>query len=361
MSLHEGTFIVKDMFRRPRSQAPTASQAAAPAAPVELAPQAVAGPAAAYLEPDAGQLLSELLAKPTPEGLLDNALTQAAARVGGDVKGYAVLRRGQDRVAAVLLYPRRLVGLSLAGPWTATRPRLTTSGTRELYAMNDESLHAQFDEAGMNQVSASLVLPLSDKGRSLGALVLDRSGGQGFTPEQQERAQKFCSVVGLLLGLLDAREEARSVAHTVASAVAEMTESLDFDSVGHAQAVAEVALRLGRTLGLAERELDEVWFAATLHDVGKLHGEDGHALVSANVLHGVGSLSQAQLAVRHHHERWDGQGTPDKLTGEDIPLYARILTVADAYVRSGDIEVLRAQAGKALDPRLVGMLERSVH
>ncbi|AWN23825.1 phosphohydrolase [Deinococcus irradiatisoli] len=349
------------MFRRPRPQPSPAAQDAAPAGQVELAPQTLGGAPAEYVEPDTAKLLGELLNRPTPEGLLDNALSQLSQRVGGDVKGYAVLRRGQDRVGAVLLYPRRLVGLNLAGPWTANRPRLNTSGTRELYAMNDESLHPQLDEAGMNQVSASLVLPLSDKGRSLGALVLDRSNGQAFTPEQQERAQKFAGVVAALLGLLDAREEARSVARTVTYAVAELAESLDFDSVGHAQAVAEVALRLGRGLGLAERELDEVWYAATLHDVGKLHGEEGHAQVSANVLHGVGSLSQAQLAVRHHHERWDGQGTPDKLSGEDIPLYARILTVADAYVRSGDLAAVRAQAGTALDPRLVGLLERSVH
>ena len=346
------------MFRRPRPQTP-APPAAAPTAAVELAPQAVAGVPSAYQEPDTARLLGELLSRPGPEGLLENALSQLAERVGGDVKGYAVLRRGQDRVVAVLLYPRRLVGLSLAGPWTAARPRLTTNGTGELYAMNDEILHPQFDEAGMNQVSASLVLPIADKGRSLGALVLDRLKG-GFSQEQQDSAQKLAGVVGPLLGLMDAREEARATARTIASAVAEMTESLDFDSVGHAQSVADVAVRLGRSLGLAERELDEVWFAAVLHDVGKLHGEEDHAQVSANVLHGVSSLGQAQLAVRHHHERWDGQGTPDKLVGEDIPLYARILAVANAYVRTGDLDVLRGQAGKALDARLVGLLERSV-
>lgn len=342
------------MFRRSRPQPPT--PAAESSAPLELAPQAQVG---VYVEPDAGKLLAELLNRPTPESLLENALSQIAARIGGEVKGYAVLRRDQDRVVAVLLYPRRLVGLSLSGPWSAARPRLTTTGTTELYAMNDKALHSQFDEAGMNQVSASLVLPLSDKGRSLGALVLDRVGGS-FSSEQQERAQKLAVVVGLLLGLMDARDEAKTVAHTVASAVAEMAESLDFDSVGHSQAVAEVAVQLGRSLNLTEREVDEVWFAATLHDVGKLHGEEDHAQVSANMLHGISSLSQAQLAVRHHHERWDGQGTPDKLSGEDIPLYARILAVANAYVRTGELEVLRGQAGKALDPRLVGLLERSV-
>jgi HD-GYP domain-containing protein (c-di-GMP phosphodiesterase class II) len=347
------------MFRRPRAQPSQPVQASAPAAPVELAPAAVAAASGSYPEPEAGKLIAELLTRPTPEGLLENALSQLAMRVG-EVKGYGVLRRGQDRVSAVLFYPRSLVGLSLAGPWTAARPRLITSGASELYALNDELLHPQFDAAGMNAVSASLVLPISDKGRNLGALVLDRYHGGDFSPEQQDSAQKLLAVVAPLLGLMDAREEARSVARTVASGVAELTESLDFDSVGHASAVAEMALKIGRTMNLAERELDEVWFAATVHDVGKLHGEEGHAQVSANLLHGLASLSQAQLAVRHHHERWDGQGTPDKLSGEDIPLYARMLAVANTYVRTGDLNVLRGQAGKALDPRVVGMLERSL-
>ena len=348
------------MFRRSRSQNTASIQAPAPAAPVELfAPPAEAYAENNYPEPDAGRLIAELLSRTTPEGLLENALSQLALRLG-EVKGYAVLRRGQDRVVAVLLYPRRLVGLNLNGPWTAARPRLTTSGASELYSMNDEMLHLQFDEAGMQHVTASLVLPLSDKGRNLGALVMDRHGG-GFSPEQQDSAQNLASVVGPLLGLMDAREEARSVARSVAISVAEMVESLEFDAVGHSKAVADVALRIGRSMNLAERELDEVWYAATLHDVGKLHGEEGHAQVSANLMHSLSSLSQAQLAVRHHHERWDGAGSPDKLSGEDIPLYARMLAVANAYVRTGDLASIRTQAGKAFDPRVVGMLERSLN
>ena len=346
------------MFRRPRPQNAAALASPAPAPSELLAPPAEAFAPTAYHEPEAGKLIAELLSRATPEGLLDNALSQVAARIG-DVKGYAVLRRGQDKVAAVLLYPRKLVGLSLSGPWTAARPRLTTNGASELYAMNDEALHLQFDEAGMNRVSASLVLPLSDKGRSLGALVFDRHGGE-FSSEQQDSAQKLAAVVGPLLGLMDAREEARSIARSVARTVAEMAESLEFDAVGHAKAVAEVSIQIGRALGLAERELDELWFAATLHDIGKLHGEEGHALVSANLMHELTSLSQAQLAVRHHHERWDGQGTPDKFSGEDIPLYARILAVANTYVRGGSLDAVRSESGLALDPRMVGLLEKSM-
>ena len=96
------------------------------------------------------------------------------------------------------------------------------------------------------------------------------------------------------------------------------------------------------------------------NDLGKVHGDMGHALISANFLHGVTHLGEAQKAIRHHHERWDGQGDPDKLSGEDIPLYARIVAVADVYARAGELGAVRAQAERRLDPRVVGALETAL-
>ena len=58
--------------------------------------------------------------------------------------------------------------------------------------------------------------------------------------------------------------------------------------------------------------------------------------------------------------RWSGLGDPDRLVGEVIPLYARILAVANAYVRTGDMERVRAQAGKSLDPRVVEALGKAL-
>ena len=138
----------------------------------------------------------------------------------------------------------------------------------------------------------------------------------------------------------------------------EAVESRDFDALGHSQAVAELSLKMGRALRLNERELEELWYAAILHDIGKIHAEEGHALIGAHFLHGVPHLSEAQKAIRYHHERWDGNGEPDKLVAEAIPLYARILAVANAYVSTNDLRRLQVLAGKTLDPRLVELLEK---
>nr|WP_157458359.1 MULTISPECIES: HD domain-containing phosphohydrolase [Deinococcus] len=299
-----------------------------------------------------------MLARPSQEGILEGALSHAAALMGGGVQGFAVVRRGQDRVAAVLGYPKALLGVALGGPWASMRPRILADGARELYEGSPSEVTALLDEAGMRAVTVSLVVPLTVRGRNLGALVLDRTGPEGLAPATQEAVTKWAAAVAPLLGVLESREEWRAASRHLTSALVEAVESGEFDALGHSQSVADVSVKLGKLVGLTEREQEEVWYAAMLHDIGKIHGEQGHAQVGANFLHGVPHLSEAMKAVRHHHERWDGQGEPDRLAAEDIPLYARILAVANAYVRLGDADRVRAQAGKALDPRLTGLLEK---
>ncbi|WP_240741596.1 HD-GYP domain-containing protein [Deinococcus sp. KSM4-11] len=313
------------------------------------------GPVETY---DATRVLAELLAKPTQEGVLEAALVHAARLLGGTVSAYAIVRRGQDRVGAVHGYSKALMGLALSGPWSSLRTRLLSTGSHELYEQNSPEIQALLTECGMHTVALSLVVPISDRGRYLGAMVFDRTGTEGVTPTAQEAVTHWAAAIAPVLGILDSREDWKQAARQITSAVVEAVESREFDALGHAQQVAAISLKLGAQIGLADRELEELWYAATMHDIGKIHGEAGHALVGANFLHGVGHLSEAQRAIRHHHERWDGQGEPDKLTGEDIPLYARIVAVANAYVRLGGLERVRAQAGRGLDQRIVSQLEK---
>lgn len=335
------------MFRR---KAPTT------AAPDPRRTGVVAPTSADSIDPT--KVLAELLSRPSVEGVLESALAYAASLMGGHANGYAVMRRGQDKVTAVFGYTRSLIGTALSGPWAAMRPRVLSEGTKELYEANPPEMHKTLDAAGMRDVTLSLVVPISDRGRTLGALVLDRTSPDSITPQQQEAVTRWATAIAPILGMLDSRDDWQQAAKQVASAVVEAIESKEFDAVGHSAAVAEMGQKIGRVQGLSARELDELWFAATLHDLGKIHGEQGHAQIGANFLQNVPHLAEAQKAIRHHHERWDGQGEPDRLSGEDIPLYARILAVANAYVRTGDLERVRAQAGKGLDPRMVSALEK---
>jgi HD-GYP domain-containing protein (c-di-GMP phosphodiesterase class II) len=118
---------------------------------------------------------------------------------------------------------------------------------------------------------------------------------------------------------------------------------------GHCEGVSRVAVEVGRRLGLEADKLDEVRYAALLHDVGKIGVPDGillkpgrlmpeefaiiqkHARVGRDLVARVPALAHLGDIVLHHHERWDGAGYPDGLAGEGIPLISRVICVVDAF------------------------------
>jgi diguanylate cyclase (GGDEF)-like protein len=155
----------------------------------------------------------------------------------------------------------------------------------------------------------------------------------------------------------------------------------------HAGEVADLSARLARSLGMPARAVLTCRLAGWLHDVGMACLPDAilretgpltpdaralmqqHAVAGEEVVRRVGGLELASTTVRHHHERWDGTGYPDRLAGEDIPLEARIVAAADAYASmTGErahrpartegeafVELLDC-AGTQLDPRVVDAL-----
>ena len=166
-------------------------------------------------------------------------------------------------------------------------------------------------------------------------------------------------------------------------------DARDSYTAGHSRRVQQLALAIGRELGLSQAELDLLGHAALFHDIGKLAIPDAillkpasltpdewalmqrHAEEGARIIDRLGFLNDAVPAIRHHHERFDGTGYPDRLAGEDIPLGARIIHVADALdsmlttriyraarPAAEALEELRASAGTQFCPRCVAALER---
>jgi two-component system, cell cycle response regulator len=153
---------------------------------------------------------------------------------------------------------------------------------------------------------------------------------------------------------------------------------------GHHRAVAEMAGAVARRIGLAGERLHAVVRAAELHDVGKVLVPDAilnkpasldhaelelmrrHAIAGYLILTDSGEPAPVPALVRSSHERWDGSGYPDGLSGEDIPLGSRIITICDAYDAmthprpyrparpvADALSELRAGAGVRYDPCLV--------
>ena len=170
-------------------------------------------------------------------------------------------------------------------------------------------------------------------------------------------------------------------------------EARDPYTSGHSVRVSEMSRAVAVELGLPAREIEQVETAALLHDVGKIHEEfapllrkegrltdeetalmQTHSAKSADL---VGIISKFQgfvhESVRHHHERWDGQGYPDGLLGKGIPLGARIILIADTidamttdrpYRKRLPLDVVIAELqkckGTQFDPELIDVVIASV-
>jgi len=152
-------------------------------------------------------------------------------------------------------------------------------------------------------------------------------------------------------------------------------DARDAYTAGHSRRVRNLALGIGRELGLSTAELETVGQAALFHDIGKLavpeaillkpddlsDGEwalvQRHAEEGASIVDRLGFLGDAVPAIRHHHERFDGSGYPDGLAGEDIPLGARIIHVADAFDSMLSTRVYRA--ARPLDDALAELHEEA--
>ena len=166
--------------------------------------------------------------------------------------------------------------------------------------------------------------------------------------------------------------------------LAETMDKRDPYTGGHTQRVKNYSMFIGRMLGLSEKQLQHLLLAAMLHDIGKIGVRDyilckkgkltfeeyeemkKHAEYGAEILKHIKILDNALPGVRHHHERYDGTGYPQGLSGKEIDINARIIAVADSFdamttdrpyrkamSKSNSIEELRRNAGTQFDPEVV--------
>lgn len=134
-----------------------------------------------------------------------------------------------------------------------------------------------------------------------------------------------------------------------ALALANAIDAKDKYTHGHSRRVAEYSKILAEKAGKAPEECRDIYYSALLHDVGKIGVPDHiinkegrltdeefeaiktHPAIGDQILSSISISPQLSIGARHHHERFDGKGYPDKLKGNDIPEIARIIAVADAY------------------------------
>lgn len=137
--------------------------------------------------------------------------------------------------------------------------------------------------------------------------------------------------------------------HDIVDALSAALDAKSSFTCGHSERVAELSLLLAKGLGLSEVEQERIHIGAHLHDIGKIGIPDEilnkpgkltdsefsiirqHPGIGSNIVGKVQVFQSVTDIVRHHHERFDGKGYPDRLKGEEISLGARIVAMADAF------------------------------
>lgn len=170
----------------------------------------------------------------------------------------------------------------------------------------------------------------------LGRLTINFNEMSSTIAEQQAKLNKYAR---------DLEDAYVSIVKVVAAAI----DARDSYTHGHSARVSQLSVRIGEAIGLSKDELEDLKVACLFHDVGKIKTPDSillkpgkltqaeyeemkrHAEYGASILSKAPSLTKYIPAVRHHHERQDGKGYPDGLSGDAIPLFASIIAIADTF------------------------------
>lgn len=282
--------------------------------------------------------------------------SNVVARYGGDE---FVILMPETGVEQALILSERL------RLWMATDPMLNERRVTGSFGVASFPLHGASTEdiirvadagmyvskhAGGNRVSTAEEVTEAETAsmqrQQIGAYIegfLHREhGGPEYTAELVATLRRMCTTMGEPAGTDAIMEAVRSLNRAV--------EAREMNSSTHGSGVAFYARVIGQELGMTPEELEDLVFAASVHDVGKIAVPERlltkpeplntdefnimkvHALVGSQILEAIPGSSRLRSYIKHHHERFDGLGYPDALKGEEIPLGARIIAVADAFV-----------------------------
>jgi HD-GYP domain-containing protein (c-di-GMP phosphodiesterase class II)/CHASE2 domain-containing sensor protein len=236
----------------------------------------------------------------------------------------------------------------------------------------------------------AIYVPLLAGRVAVGVLVVESRATQGLADLELRTVATVASQLALTVRSLRLMEELRATLDASVEAIASAVEARDGYTEMHCRRLALFSVSMARRLELPPEEIEAIRLGALLHDVGKIGVRD-HILLKAGrfspdervemerhveighriVLPISGLADTTSACVRHHHEKWDGSGYPDRLAREAIPLGARIVAVVDvwdalstarpykpAYPQAKVREILEKDRGVHFEPALVDLFLR---
>jgi diguanylate cyclase (GGDEF)-like protein/excisionase family DNA binding protein len=239
-----------------------------------------------------------------------------------------------------------LVGLTIDELGPGLLERITTERVSLIRLPDDMSL--PHGTVGSSDPSWVAVIALPSETGLLGALSLVSSANGAFRDVDRRLLERVGTQLALAIKNAQLYDEIKRMHLGNLKALSSALNAKDYYTLGHAARVAAYTVMLGRELGWPGDLLASLEEAAYLHDIGKISISDRvllkpsrlnpqeweqmqqHPVVSADIIRPL-FPEELVLAVRHHHERYDGHGYPDALAGERIPPLARAMAVVDAY------------------------------
>lgn len=321
-----------------------------------------------------------------PHEVLAAALHRAMALSNAETGSIMLMdtESGRLTIAAAEGLPEEIIHSTSVGEGEGIAGWVLASGQPMLI----EDLPARTPAARRHGIRSAVSVPIADDDGILGVLnVGSKSFPARFTQSHLASIEVLGKQTATAMRNALAIAESRSLYFDTLKALAVALETKDPYSKGGTDRVLEMAQRIGGVFGLQGDELHALRVAALLHDIGMTAAGEGvltsdrplstverallrmHPQIASEILAEVPALKHVVPIVYHHHEWYDGQGYLDGVSGESIPLGARILAVADAYVAMtsprpyraafSDKEALRElsdKAGTQFDPAVVDAL-----
>jgi len=199
------------------------------------------------------------------------------------------------------------------------------------------------------EMQSVLIVPLTIEARTWGLIEIYDTRTRVFSGVERYLAELAATHIGALLAGFEHEERAQRLYRETLASLSNALEAKDAVTSQHTEEVVRLAVAVAAELDLDLDAVRNVELGAVLHDIGKVRVPESilnksgpltdeewkvmrtHPEVGEHILRPIQSLNGILPIVRHHHERWDGDGYPDKLTGRASPLGARIVAVCDAY------------------------------
>ncbi len=280
---------------------------------------------------------------------------------------------------------------SIAGYVASTRENLNIADVYQLDEKAPYSFNLDFDRRNHYRTQSVLTVPMLDRKETVcGVLQLINATRDGkvvaFDLEQEDLVRSLASQAAVAVNNARLTAELKQVHLDTIYRLSVAAEFKDKDTATHIRRMSHYSAALARQLGWSEAQVEQLLYAAPMHDVGKIGIPDAillkpgrltdeefkvienHTEMGAEILHGSDSelLQLSEVVALSHHEKWDGSGYPKKLAGEAIPEAGRIVAVADvfdalcsrrAYKDAMPLEeayrIINADAGSHFDSRCV--------